>query len=337
MSKFTTREIDWLRANYAKLGRKKCAETLGRGSNIVGFKAVSLGLRCRRGAARRQFNAASVIRCYRSLKTVERVAKHLKTGEEQVSRVLKSAGISGRPQTPFEEHKDAIVADYLEGKTSRKDIAAKYGLSDDQIKHGLKKLGLNDRSRWGHVINRKSTYEYWVAKHGKDEADRRWVEYRDKLNRNARRGKAHSRFGKPPAEGSGNGWKGWYRGAYFRSLREAMFMLNAERDGIEWKTAETKEYTVYYTFMGKTCTYRPDFIVGRDLWELKPIKLHDSPRVTAKRLAAEAFCRERGLTYRLEDIAIDKGRVHEALKDGRIRFDRDYEERLLAYIRASAA
>jgi hypothetical protein len=335
MRKFTTKEVDWLKENYSRLGRNKCAEAMGRTPVVVSFKARSLGLSCPRGLCRgRRLNPTLVVDAYKSLNTIEKVAKHFGASETTIANILKEAGFSGRPKTPFERHQDTIVAEYLKGDTYGA-IAARYGISKDQVRYGIKRLGITDSTRRGRVPNRKPTYESWVIKYGKDEADRRWIEYKKKLIKNARRGEANHRFGKPAPQGTGNGWKGWYRGHYFRSLREAMFMIDLDSRAIKWKTAETEEYAIIYELSGKTKTYRPDFVVGKELWELKPVKLHLTKVVVAKRLAAEEFCKTRGLTYRLEDILIDKDKILRELDASNIRFDRDYEERFRTYLKAS--
>jgi hypothetical protein len=46
-------------------------------------------------------------------------------------------------------------------------------------------------------------------------------------------------FGKPSPVGSGNGWSGWYKGWYFRSLLELSFMIKViERFKFSWKSAD---------------------------------------------------------------------------------------------------
>lgn len=336
MRTFTDQEVDWLTSNYATLGLKKCAEILNRKANVVGPKARSLGLSCRKGPAPRPYDPDAIIMAYKSIGTIEKVAKHLKVSEENVTKVLREVGISGRPTTPFEKHKKGIIIDYIENKLSYKAIGIKYSLSGDQIRYGLRRSGLVQPDRQGHYANRKSTYASWVIKYGKEEADCRWIEYKAKLIKNARRGNESPRFGKAPPQGTGNGWKGWYRGHYFRSLREVAFMLSCDDAQTSWECAERKEYAIRYIFMDKERTYRPDFVIGNELIELKPKKLHTSRLVVAKKLAAEAFCTEKGLTYRLIDIEIDTKRIKKAFEEGLIKFDRDYEERFLAYIKASA-
>lgn len=111
-------------------------------------------------------------------------------------------------------------------------------------------------------------------------------------------------------------------------------MIDMDAKGLIWESAEKKKYTIKYEFMGTARTYRPDFLVGSELWELKPLKLHKTPNVEAKQEAAIRFCTEKGLKYVLKDIGIDSALLKKAYDDGFIRFDRDYETRFLAYVKA---
>ena len=46
-------------------------------------------------------------------------------------------------------------------------------------------------------------------------------------------------FGRPTPQGSGNGWKGWYKGWFFRSLKELSYVVNVlEPNGDIWESAE---------------------------------------------------------------------------------------------------
>jgi hypothetical protein len=178
----------------------------------------------------------------------------------------------------------------------------------------------------------KSNHQIWTEKYGKEEADKRWEEFCAKQRKSAKRGKDSHSFGKPAPQGSGNGWKGWYKEHYFRSLRELMCMIDMDAKGLSWKTAETNEYRIEYMFNGGCRTYRPDFVVGNELWELKPKKLHNSPNVVAKHEAAIEFCKKHDLIYRLMDIEIKSPVIKEAYDRSLVRFDRNYEQRFLKYI-----
>lgn len=129
--------------------------------------------------------------------------------------------------------------------------------------------------------------------------------FSEKVSKNSS-GKNNPMFGKPSPMGSGNGWSGWYKGWYFRSLKELSFMINyIERFGFKWETGENKKYQIKYTDNEKERNYYPDFLIDQKyLVEVKPKKLWNSRYVKLKKEAAIKFCEERGLKYKLIDPMI---------------------------------
>jgi hypothetical protein len=134
-------------------------------------------------------------------------------------------------------------------------------------------------------------------------------------------------YDKPTPQGAGNGWKGWYKEHYFRSLRELMFMIQADDKGVIWVSAES--IRIPYLWNGNQRTYRPDFRVENRLIEIKPKRLHTSPLVSAKQEAAKLFCATHGLIYELIDMSIDSGKIYDSYVKNLIRFSHDYEQRFL--------
>lgn len=335
---WTETEVEWLRENYAALGSVACGTYLNRSAKAVAKFALKRGIPKgkRRYPPRRIYDEAAIYKAYETTKNLKEVAAAFNTDYNRISTILKRNGVEVKPYSRFREFQEEIVTDYLRGDMSNVAIGKKYGLSNDRIAEGLKELGIFDPLRRNRFPHRKSMYECWMKRYGKEEADRRMAEYSAKKSL-CSSGSNNPMYGKAPPEGAGNGWKGWYRGHYFRSLREVAFMLRCDDAQTSWESAERKEYTVRYVFMDKEKTYRPDFVVGNELIELKPKRLHTSRLVTTKKLAAEAFCAERGLTYRLIDIEIDAERIKKAMDEGLIKFDRDYEERFLAYVKASVS
>ncbi len=333
-TRWSPEEIAWIRAHYAELGSTACGIHFGVAGSCIAKAARANGIPKgkRKGTRKRVFDEMAICRAYETAKGLKEVAAQFDTDYNTISRILKRHGVQVELYSRFREHQEGIVADYQAGKMSVSEIGRRYGLSNDRVTEGLKNLGLHDPSRSGQFANKINYYDCWVAKHGKEKADEMLKVYQAKMKLLSRSGKDNPMYGKPTPQGAGNGWKGWYRDIYFRSLREVMFMIGMDEKEIQWSSAETKAYTIEYEQDGVSRTYRPDFIAGNELWELKPIKLHNTPNVTAKRLAAERFCAERGLTYRLEDIEIDKDVIHDAYEKGLIRFDRDYEKRFLEYV-----
>lgn len=146
----------------------------------------------------------------------------------------------------------------------------------------------------------QSFYDVWVDKYGIDEANRRMEAYKNKQSINAS-GKNNPMYGKSSPQGSGNGWSGWYKNWFFRSLGELSYVINViEITGRKWKSAE-KIRISYTNWDGAQRTYAPDFIFDSYLIECKPKKLHNTPLVLLKKQAGEQYCEKHGLSYLLVD------------------------------------
>ena len=180
----------------------------------------------------------------------------------------------------------------------------------------------------------KSVYSVWLNKYGKEEADKRELSRKDKLSV-ASSGKNNSMYGKPSPNGSGQGWKGWYNNHFFRSLRELSYMIYLNENNIKWETGETKKFTVnYIDYKGTPRTTRPDFFINKnELIEIKPLKLHNSPQVKAKKLAFEEFCKLNNYTYKLLDVNINSFGIKKEMDAGNIKFMKNYKQKFLKYIK----
>lgn len=174
----------------------------------------------------------------------------------------------------------------------------------------------------------RSVYQLWIGKYGSDEANRRMTELREKRFKNAT-GCKNSMYGKATPQGSGNGWSGWYKGWYFRSLHELSYMINyIEKNGLKWRSGETRDLDIHYKhWNGSERTYRADFLIEEKyLVEVKPSRLKSCRLVELKRQAAEKFCTERGYKYRMETAnKITDKQFLELHNDGTIKFIPRYE------------
>jgi hypothetical protein len=142
-------------------------------------------------------------------------------------------------------------------------------------------------------------------------------------------------YGKPTPQGSGNGWSGWYKSFYFRSLHELSYIVNIlEKRGLSFESAEQKKYRIdYIDWDGKPRTYCADFIVECNLMiECKPSKLHTSETVILKARAALEFCKKHGLTYSIIDPPmLTPSQIQQLYKQGLLRwlprYQQKYEEK----------
>jgi hypothetical protein len=168
----------------------------------------------------------------------------------------------------------------------------------------------------------KNCYDVWVEKYGQFEADRRQKELNSVRSKNVS-GKKNPMYGRLPPKGSGAGWSGWYKGWFFRSLRELSYMINViEKKQLKWKSAEKNINIKYLDYLGNNRTYRPDFLINdKILVEVKPKKLMETPNNRLKKIAAIKFCEDNNLEYKMVDVKIiAKENLIKMHNDNLIRF-----------------
>lgn len=174
-----------------------------------------------------------------------------------------------------------------------------------------------------------NNFEIWKNKYGIEKATEKWNVLKKNLSVKMS-GAGNPMYNKPSPQGSGNGWKGWYKGWFFRSLMELTYLINViEKNNWKWKTAETKALSIpYINWDGKRRTYRADFFIENNLLiECKPKSLHNSPLVLIKKDAAEKFCKENNYTYRIEDVGIlSKEEICQLYNDNKIKFTLKYDK-----------
>lgn len=139
-------------------------------------------------------------------------------------------------------------------------------------------------------------------------------------------------YGKPSPQGSGNGWSGWYKGWYFRSLKELSYMIYViEKHKFPWKTAESKEYQIeYIDWKGTKRSYFPDFIIEEKyLVEIKPKSLWNSDTVKRKKEAAILFCNKNDFKYKLTESPkqITHKEIEKLINEGLIIFTKQYQQK----------
>lgn len=197
-----------------------------------------------------------------------------------------------------------IIDAYINSGLSGLEICRKFGHRPKVLYRLIKQYNLTRKVPYKQVSWMKGSNlkKYWKSKYSEDEVNYKYKQMIEK-NRAKSSGKNNPMYGKPSPNGSGNGWKGWYHGFYFRSLRELSFMIRMDEEGKEFQSAEA--FSIPYSFLNTERTYRPDFIVDNNiLIEIKPKKLHSSPNIIAKTNAARKFCSENGYEYQLIDEPI---------------------------------
>jgi hypothetical protein len=143
----------------------------------------------------------------------------------------------------------------------------------------------------------------------------------------ARHGKNNAQFGKPAYNGSGNGWSGYYKGKYFRSLLELSFIVNfLEKNNLTYESAEQIKYAIpYINIEKKKRNYFADYIVNNTLIEVKP-KLAAMWRSNiCKFRAAKKWCKKNNMDFKIYDHT-----MFEQLKDKQLK--KMYEEGIIVWI-----
>jgi hypothetical protein len=190
----------------------------------------------------------------------------------------------------------------------------------------------------GNPMYGRSVYDVWVEKYGIDGAERR-KEYRRKILSSRFSGSGNPMYGRPSPEGSGNGWSGWYKGWYFRSLRELSYVVGVlEKHGLRWVSAESGELGIPYEVDGVVRKYFADFLVNDSiLVEVKPKKLMETRRNIAKKNAATLFCEQRGWSYHMVDVKmLDDSMFVSMYRGGVIKFIERYRKKMDQRIRGTS-
>lgn len=176
----------------------------------------------------------------------------------------------------------------------------------------------------------RRVYDIWCEKYGEEIAVQKLNAQRAKTSAKTS-GSKNPMYGKPSPKGSGNGWSGWYKGWYFRSLRELSYMLLViEANNLTWENAEKKQYSIPYIDNGKKRTYRADFLIGGKLLiEVKPERMMNIPTNKLKKEAAEKFCQDRGWEYKIVDsVLLTNEKLKKLCADGLVRLIPKWHERL---------
>lgn len=178
----------------------------------------------------------------------------------------------------------------------------------------------------------KTVYQVWCQKYGEDEADSREKKRRYKLSISAK-GSKNSMYGKPVPKKAGVGWRGYFDGMFFRSLRELMFIIEMYESSTKIESAEKIKIN-YNNYEGTERTYRPDFLIlaERKIIEIKPSKLINTDLVQRKFKALQLWCENNGYTCEIKDIAIDLNKITEYHIKGILLFEKKYLEKYLKIV-----
>jgi hypothetical protein len=149
-------------------------------------------------------------------------------------------------------------------------------------------------------------------------------------------GKGNPMYGRPSPQGSGNGWCGWYKTWFFRSLKELSFMINyIEAKNLEWESGEKAIYKILYKdpITGNDRTYVCDFKINNQLIEIKPKNLLNTLYNKAKFAAAKKWCKQHKLEHKVftenDFNLLTNQEIVNLYKSKQIKFIKRYEEKFI--------
>jgi hypothetical protein len=181
----------------------------------------------------------------------------------------------------------------------------------------------------------RSVLDVWKEKYGEEKANKMWEE-RSKAASIKSSGSNNPMYGKPSPQGSGNGWSGWYKGWFFRSIRELSYVIIIiERFNMNWVSGEKGFNIKYKNFDGTERNYFPDFVINNKyVVEIKPKKLWNSDWVIRKKEAALKYCKENNLIYKLTDLkSLNFEKMKKLYELGIIKFIDRYDKKMKEWIK----
>jgi len=145
-----------------------------------------------------------------------------------------------------------------------------------------------------------------------------------------RSGKDNPMYGRPCPKGSGFGYSGYYNGLFFRSFLELSFLVENKDKEIE--NAEDK-ISIKYLFEGVDRTYRPDFIIGNKVIEVKPTNFMNDENNVVKFKEAKKWCKNNNYKYTIvtdEDIKVlSIIEIKELLRSGDTKLSEKQDKRFI--------
>ena len=131
-------------------------------------------------------------------------------------------------------------------------------------------------------------------------------------------------------------FSGWYKGWFFRSLKELSYALLCEKNNVKWKGAETDEFSVFYTDLyGKRRKHYPDFFVDDHIVvEVKPKKHQKGKLVQLKATAMREFCATKGYTYMMvSPRKVSKAELTKLIEKNLVTFTDDCKGYIEGYLK----
>ena len=175
----------------------------------------------------------------------------------------------------------------------------------------------------------KSVYDVWVKKYGEDIANKKLNEMKKKIS-SKMSGKNNPMYGKPSPIGSGNGWSGWYKGIYFRSILELSYLKYLMDNNISFENGEKLSHKIQYKLDNKVKNYFPDFYLKetQEIVEIKPYNLIGSKINLAKFEAGKKIYGDKFKVITDKDIVkLDFNEIKCMYNNNEIKFIKKYDDK----------
>jgi len=189
-----------------------------------------------------------------------------------------------------------------------------------------------DRKERDTGIRQKSVYDIWVDKYGADIANDKDADRKAKWRKSSA-GENNPMYGKIAPIGSGNGWSGWYRGIYFRSLLELSYLIYMMDHDILFESGECVQHRIKYD---DNKNYYCDYylVLQEQYIEIKPSALlYTESNLKKFKSAKDKFGDKFVVLTEKEIDKISNDRILEEYKCCNIifidRWDKKYRERYL--------
>ena len=149
------------------------------------------------------------------------------------------------------------------------------------------------------------------------------------------KGENNPMFGKASPLGAGNGWKGYYKNIYFRSILELKYLKYLLDNNIIFENGEKAKYRIpYILWDGTNRTYATDYYLPETnvFIELKPKKLIDTPTNKLKFEAARELLGDRHIILTENDVQLfPLEEMYELYLSEDLIWDKNYVDKFLNY------
>lgn len=210
-----------------------------------------------------------------------------KNKAEKAERLCKTCAMAKRRENPelIQKFRDKSSGknNPMYGKTFYEVWVQKFGkekADELQLEHSQKSKVPTEKN----YFFGKSRYDIWKDQGlTEEEIAIKTLEWKQELSeRNS--GQNNPMFGKPSPKKSGNGWKGYYKGHFFRSLLELTYLVQLIDSHAAFESGESQIHKIEYELDGKSRNYFPDYyLTQQNLYvEIKPSSLVNSTQNKAK-------------------------------------------------------